>query len=140
MGPQAEALVDASRRLGTRRAWSASRAPARPYAMVLCKDGRTGTAALRASLERFNEPPEDGWRWTVDALTAHLLSDLCGITLAGWRYPPNRRVCPHGNAYANDGSSVRWLASDCARCVAGEQPGLFRIGDDDVRLPVPPKS
>ena len=58
------------------------------YAMVLCKDGRIGTAALRAALQRFNEPPEDGWRWTVDALAAHLLSDLCGITLAGWRYPP----------------------------------------------------
>ena len=45
-------------------------------------------AVLRASLERFNEAPDDGWRWSVDALAAHLLHDLCGVALVGWPEPP----------------------------------------------------
>ena len=60
-----------------------------PYAMVRCEGGKVEAAALRASLERFNEAPDDGWRWTVEALTAHLLHDLCGVALIGWLEPPN---------------------------------------------------
>lgn len=100
-----------------------------PYAMVLCRDGKTETATLRASLARFNQPPEYGWRWTAEALAAHLLSDLCGITVAGWQYPPNRDVCPHGNAYAVEGGAVRWLGGECASCATDGQPDLFRVED-----------
>ena len=62
-------------------------------------------------LELWETAPEDSGKWTVEALAAHLLSDLCGITLAGWCYLPNRGVCPHGNAYATDGG-------ECVPCVA----------------------
>ena len=60
-----------------------------PHATVRCEGGKVGPAALRASLERFNEAPDDGWRWTVEALAAHLLNDLCGVSLVGWPEPPN---------------------------------------------------
>ena len=42
---------------------------------------------MRAALTRFNEAPDDGWRWTVNALAAHLLQELCGITLLDCRRP-----------------------------------------------------
>ena len=58
-----------------------------PHAIVRCEGGKADTADVRAVLERFNEAPEDGWRWTVDALAAHLLHDLCGIALLDCRYP-----------------------------------------------------
>ena len=61
-----------------------------PHATVRCEGDKVDLAALRASLERFNEPPDDGWRWTVEALAAHLLHDLCGVALVGWLEPPNR--------------------------------------------------
>ena len=60
-----------------------------PHAIVRCEGGKADPAALRAALARFNEAPDDGWRWTVDALAAHLLHGLCGITLLDCRYPPN---------------------------------------------------
>ena len=96
-----------------------------PYALALQEGGKIEAAALRAALERFNEPPNDGWRWTIEALAMHLLHDLCGVTLAGWRYPPQRDVCPHGKAYATDGGVVRWLGGECGRCIAmGERECL----------------
>ena len=58
--------------------------------MVRCEGGKVDPAALRASLERFNEAPDDGWRWTVEALAAHLLHDLSGVALLGGLEPPNR--------------------------------------------------
>ena len=60
-----------------------------PHAMVRCEGGKIDPATLRASLERFNEAPDDGWRWTVEALAAHLLHDLCGVALVGWLEPPD---------------------------------------------------
>ena len=45
-------------------------------------------AALRGSLERFNEAPDDGWRWDPEALAVYLLHDLCGVALVGWPEPP----------------------------------------------------
>jgi len=60
-----------------------------PHAKARCEGGKIDPAALRASLERFNESPDDGWRWAVEALTAHLLHDLCGVALVGWLEPPN---------------------------------------------------
>ena len=60
-----------------------------PHAIVHCEGGKADTAAVRTTLRRFNEAPEDGWRWTVDALAAHLLHDLCGIALLDCRYPPS---------------------------------------------------
>ena len=59
-----------------------------PHALVLYGDGKVDPSALRAALVRFNVPPDDGWRWTVEALAMHLLDDLCGITLADCRSPP----------------------------------------------------
>ena len=44
-------------------------------------------AAVRAALERFNEAPDNGWRWTVEALASHLLHELCGIVLLDCRHP-----------------------------------------------------
>ena len=89
-----------------------------PYALALYEGGKIEGSALRAALERFNEPPHDGWNWTVEALAMHLLHDLCGVTLAGWRYPPRRDVCPHGKAYATDGGEARWLGAACEPCIA----------------------
>ena len=60
-----------------------------PHATVRCEGGKVDPAALRASLERFNEAPDDGWRWTPEALAAYLLHDLCGVALVGWLEPPN---------------------------------------------------
>ena len=60
-----------------------------PFARVRCEGGKIDPAALRASLERFNETPDDGWRWTVEALAAHLLHELCGIALLDCGYPPS---------------------------------------------------
>ncbi|MDE2765346.1 MAG: hypothetical protein OXI25_02800 [Chloroflexota bacterium] len=60
-----------------------------PHATVRCEGGKVDPAALRASLERFNEAPDDGWRWTTEALAAHLLDNLCGVALVGWLEPPN---------------------------------------------------
>ena len=96
-----------------------------PYAMVRCEGGRVGTSALRASLRRFNERPDDGWRWTVEALAAHLLQDLCGVALLGFPFPPNRGLCPHGNGYENDDGTLRWLGGECAPCIAGGGPEAF---------------
>ena len=91
-----------------------------PHALVRCEGGRIPASALRASLRRFNEPPDDRWRWSVEALAAYLLHDLCGVALVGWPYPPNRGVCPHGTAYATDGDAVRWLGGACGPCDADE--------------------
>ena len=75
-----------------------------PHATVRCEGGGIDAAALRTSLERFNEAPNDGWRWTAEALAAHLLDDLCGVSLVGWLEPPDSgeraergeaRVLPH---------------------------------------------
>ena len=60
-----------------------------PHAIVRCEGGKADTAEVRAALERFNEARDDGWRWTVDALAAHLLHELCGIALLDCRYPPS---------------------------------------------------
>ena len=59
-----------------------------PFARVRCEGGKIDPAALRASLERFNEAPDDGWRWNPEALAAYLLDDLCGVALVGWPEPP----------------------------------------------------
>lgn len=93
-----------------------------PYALVRSDGGRIDARALRASLQRFNEPADDGWRWTAEALAAHLLYDLCGIALVSWRYPPNRGLCPHGEAYSNEGGRVGWLDRACPRCLAAVRP------------------
>ena len=90
-----------------------------PHAMVRCAGSKVAPSSLRASLRRFNEPPDDGWRWSVEALAAYLLHDLCGVVLLRWPYPPNREVCPHGSAYATDGGAARWLGGECERCIAG---------------------
>ncbi len=58
-----------------------------PHAIVGCEGGKADAADVRAALRRFNEAPADGWRWTVDALAAHLLHDLCGIALLDCRHP-----------------------------------------------------
>ena len=63
------------------------------HAVVRAEGGKADAAALRASLERFNERPDNGWRWTVDA---HLLHDLCGVALLDSRYPPTRADGPIG--------------------------------------------
>ena len=60
-----------------------------PHATVRCEGGKIDPGALRASLQRFNEAPDDGWRWTPEALAAHLLHDLCGVALVGWLEPRN---------------------------------------------------
>ena len=60
-----------------------------PHAIVRCEGGKADAADVRAALRRFNEAPDDGWRWTVDALAAHLLHELCGIGLLDCRYPPS---------------------------------------------------
>ena len=60
-----------------------------PFARVRCEGGKADTAEVREALERFNEAPDDGWRWTVDALAAHLLHELCGVALLDCRYPPS---------------------------------------------------
>ena len=57
-------------------------------ALVRCEGGKADTATVWAALERFNEAPDNGWRWTVDALAAYLLDELCGIALLDCRYPP----------------------------------------------------
>ena len=102
-----------------------------PHALVRCEGGRIAASALRASLRRFNEPPDDRWRWSAEALSAYLLHDLCGVALVGWPYPPNRGVCPHGNAYATDGDAVRWLGGGCARCEPGGGRDAVRADADD---------
>ncbi len=103
-----------------------------PYALVRCEGGRIGTSAVRAALRRFNEPSDEGWRWTVEALAAHLLQDLCGVALLGFPFPPNRGLCPHGNGYENDGGTLRWLGGECAPCVAGGGPEAFGPGHPGV--------
>ena len=59
-----------------------------PHAIVRCEVGKAEASDVRAALERFNATPGDGWRWTVDALAAHLLHELCGIALLDCRRPP----------------------------------------------------
>lgn len=59
-----------------------------PHALVRCQAGKADTADVRAAPERFNEAPDNGWRWTVDALMAYLLHGLCGIALLDCRHPP----------------------------------------------------
>ena len=56
-----------------------------PHAIVRCEGGKADTAEVRAALQRFNEAPDNGWRWTVDALASHLLHELCGIVLLDCR-------------------------------------------------------
>ncbi len=58
-----------------------------PHALVRCEGGKVPTADVRAALERFNAMPEDGWRWTADALAAYLLHELCRIALLDCREP-----------------------------------------------------
>ena len=58
-----------------------------PHAIVRCGGGKADLADVRAALRRFNEARDDGWRWTVDALAAYLLHDLCGIVLLDCRRP-----------------------------------------------------
>ena len=101
-----------------------------PHAIVRCAGGKVAPSTLRASLRRFNEPPDDRWRWSAEALAAYLLQDLCGVVLLGWRYPPNRGVCPHGKAYAADGDAARWLGGECESCIAGGGPDLAHAGRD----------
>ena len=60
-----------------------------PHALVRCEGGKVATGVVRAALERFNAEPGDGWRWTADALAAHLLQELCGIALLDCREPPS---------------------------------------------------
>ena len=60
-----------------------------PYAIVRCTGGKLVPSVLRASLQRFNEPPDNRWRWTTEALAAYLLHDLCGIALLDCRLPPS---------------------------------------------------
>ena len=104
-----------------------------PHAAAICERDKTETSTLRASLQRFNEPPEDGWQWSVDALARHLLRELCGIELVGGlRYPPNREICPHGNPYATHDGNVQWLRGVCAPCVAKGEPELL-----DIELNIP---
>lgn len=99
-----------------------------PYALVRCEAGGIGASAVRASLRRFNEASDDGWRWNVEALAAHLLHDLCGVALLGFRCPPDRGLCPHGYAYATEGEDVRWLRAHCAACMAAGGPEALRGG------------
>ena len=103
-----------------------------PYARVRVQGGKVETSALRASLQRFNEPPDDGGRWSMEALAVHLLHDLCGVALVGWPCPPNRDVCPHGNAYATDRGTVRWLRGECAHCIDRSGPEMFGIEAYDL--------
>ena len=63
--------------------------PENTHALVRCEGGKTDAAVLRDALARFNVPPDDGWCWTTDALAAHLLHDLCGIALVGFRNLPD---------------------------------------------------
>ena len=93
-----------------------------PTAWVISKENKVDVSALRASLQRFNEPPEDDWLWSVEALGRYLLQELCGIILVGSRLPPNREICPHGNPYATDDGEVRWLRGACAPCIAKGEP------------------
>ena len=58
------------------------------HAIVRCRDGKADVAEVRTALERFHEVSDNGWRWTVDALAAYLLQELCGIALLDCRYPP----------------------------------------------------
>ena len=60
-----------------------------PHAIVRCEGGKADPADVGAALRRFNEAPDDGWCWTVDALAAHLLHELCGIALLDCRHPPS---------------------------------------------------
>lgn len=39
-----------------------------PHGVVISEGKKVDVSALRASLQRFNEPPEDGSRWSVEAL------------------------------------------------------------------------
>ena len=68
-----------------------------PHAVVRCERGKADVTDVRAALRRFNEAPEDGWRWTVDALASHLLHELCGIALmdAATPCPAALRMRPH---------------------------------------------
>ena len=62
-----------------------------PHALVRCGGGKVEAGEVRAALERFNAAPADGWRWTADALAAHLLQELCGVSLLDCREPPADR-------------------------------------------------
>ena len=69
-----------------------------PHAIVRAEGGKVDTAVLWPVLERFNQAPDDGWRWTVDALAAYLLHELCGVALLDFRQPPNPAPRPPGKA------------------------------------------
>ncbi len=60
-----------------------------PHVLVRCDGGKAETADVREALEQFNANPDDGWRWTADALAAYLLHELCGIALLDCREPPS---------------------------------------------------
>ena len=68
-----------------------------PHAIVRCEGGKADAADVRAVLRRFNEAPDDGWRWSVDALAAHLLHELCGIALLDCRHPPSTSAVDAGS-------------------------------------------
>lgn len=60
-----------------------------PHGLVRCEGGKVETADVPAALERFNAAPDNGWRWTAEALRAYLLQELCGIALLDCREPPS---------------------------------------------------
>ena len=59
-----------------------------PFVRVRCEGGKIDPATLWASLEQFNEAPDDDWRWDPEALAVYLLHNLCGVALVGWPEPP----------------------------------------------------
>lgn len=95
-----------------------------PHATVRCEDGKIDAALLRASLGRFNETTDDGWRWTVEALAAHLLHHLCAAwrssagwnrrTAWRWRTTKGRLVAEYG--FNRIKLADDWLGADFVAC------------------------
>lgn len=84
-------LGDQSGDAALREQWAS--APGRggygvPHALVLFEDGKVEPSLLRSALARFNEPPDDGWKWTVEGWPC-----TCFTTCAGsrWRTAAPRR-------------------------------------------------
>ena len=67
-----------------------------PFAPARCEGGKIDPPALRASLERISEAPDDGWRWNPEALAVYLPHELRGVALVGWPEPP-------GGGWDNEG-------------------------------------
>ena len=86
---ETEGEPDGARVRGRRNAAPDDAAHGVPHALVRCEGGKADPSAVRSALERFNAGTEDGWRWTVDALAAYLLGELCGIALLDRREPPS---------------------------------------------------